>query len=163
AKKENRAGIKGLLFGSSITSILTGITEPIEFTTLFASPFLFYGIHSVLAGFSVVLVEWLGAGVGLTFSGGLTDFIIYGILPGNDITNWMSLILPIIIWFVLYYVIFRFAIEKFDLDTPGRKEEAGDARLRTKDEYRKEHGINQPAGRSTVSTQDDASTAILEG
>lgn len=163
AKKENRSEIKGLLFGSSITSILTGITEPIEFTTLFASPFLFYGIHSVLAGFSVILVEWLGAGVGLTFSGGLTDFIIYGILPGNDITKWTRLILPIIIWFVLYYVIFRFAIEKFDLDTPGRKEEAGEARLRTKDEYRKEHGINQPAENSAVSAEDDTSIGILEG
>src|SRR5690625_2237252 len=84
ARKDKKDDVKGLLFGSSITSIITGITEPIEFTVLFASPFLFYGVHSILSGLAVVMVEWLNVGVGLTFSGGIIDFIIYGILPGNE-------------------------------------------------------------------------------
>lgn len=166
APKERRDEIKGLLLGSSVTSILTGITEPIEFTVLFASPLLFYGVHSVLAGLAVVLVEWLGAGVGLTFSGGLTDFIIYGILPGDDMTNWTSLILPIVVWFVLYYAIFRFAIQKFDLATPGRQDAPGEATLTSKDEYRKEHGIGQEAQVSTSSLdskEEVQAATILEG
>ena len=152
ARKDKKDDVKGLLFGSSITSILTGITEPIEFTVLFASPFLFYGVHSVLAGLSVVIVEWLGAGVGLTFSGGFIDFLIYGVLPGNDRTNWTSLILPIIIWAVLYYVIFRFSIVKFNLKTPGTEEDE-EVRLNSKDEYREQHGIG--SSRDSGFTGDD--------
>ncbi len=157
ARKEKKDDVKGLLFGSSFTSILTGITEPIEFTVLFASPFLFYGVHSVLAGFSVIMVEWLGAGVGLTFSGGLIDFLIYGVLPGNARTNWTSLILPIVLWAVLYYVIFRFSIRKFNLKTPGTEADDEEAVLRTKDEYRAEHGIGQAAQTAEASgfTGDD--------
>ena len=162
ARKEKKDDVKGLLFGSSLTSILTGITEPIEFTVLFASPFLFYGVHSVLAGFSVILVEWLGAGVGLTFSGGFIDFLIYGILPGNDRTNWMSLILPIIIWAVLYYVIFRFSIKKFQLKTPGVEADEP-VELRTKDEYRAEHGIGQSAETSGFTGDDATSYDIARG
>lgn len=164
ARKEKKDDVKGLLFGSSITSILTGITEPIEFTVLFASPFLFYGVHSVLAGLSVVIVEWLGAGVGLTFSGGLIDFIIYGILPGNDRTNWTSLILPIIIWAILYYVIFRFSIKKFNLKTPGTEEDDEEVELRTKDEYREKHGIGSPeTTTSGFSGDDETSYQIAVG
>ena len=157
ARKEKKDDVKGLLFGSSLTSIITGITEPIEFTVLFASPFLFYGVHSILAGLSVIMVDLLGAGVGFTFSGGLIDFIIYGILPGNDRTNWMSLILPIIIWAVLYYVIFRFSIKKFQLKTPGTEEDDEEVELRTKDEYRAKHGIGQSTNTAETSgfTGDD--------
>ena len=166
AKKNKKDDVKGLLFGSSLTSIITGITEPIEFTVLFASPFLFYGVHSVLAGLSVIMVEWLGAGVGFTFSGGFIDFIIYGILPGNDQTNWMSLILPIIIWAVLYYVIFRFSIKKFNLKTPGTEEDDEETALRTKDEYREQHGIGQSkkgAEASGFSGDDETSYQIAQG
>lgn len=162
ARKDKKDDVKGLLFGSSITSIITGITEPIEFTVLFASPFLFYGVHSILSGLAVVMVEWLNVGVGLTFSGGIIDFIIYGILPGNDRTNWMNLILPIIIWAVLYYVIFRFSIEKFSLKTPGTEED-GDVELRTKDEYREEHGIGQSSETSGLSKEDETSYQITQG
>lgn len=143
ARKEKKDEVKGLLFGSSITSILTGITEPIEFTVLFASPFLFYGVHSVLAGFSVILVEWLQAGVGLTFSGGLIDFIIYGIIPGNDRTNWVVLVPLILVWAILYYAIFRFSIQKFNMKTPGREAEDEEVRLHTKEEYRAQHGLGE--------------------
>src|SRR5699024_9683524 len=160
--KDKKDDVKGLLFGSSITSIITGITEPIEFTVLFASPFLFYGVHSVLSGLSVVMVEWLNAGVVLTFSGGIIDFIIYGILPWNDRTNWMSLVLPIIIWAILYYAIFRFSIEKFSLKTPGTEED-GDVELRTKDEYREAHGIGHSADISGLSEEDKTSYQITQG
>lgn len=166
AKKNKKDDVKGLLFGSSLTSIITGITEPIEFTVLFASPFLFYGVHSVLAGLSVVIVEWLGAGVGFTFSGGLIDFIIYGILPGNDQTNWTSLILPIIIWAILYYVIFRFSIKKFNLKTPGTEEDDEDVELHSKDEYRDKHGIGQSsqgAEASGFTGDDETSYQIAKG
>lgn len=163
ARKEKKDDAKGLLFGSSITSIVTGITEPIEFTVLFASPFLFYGVHSVLAGLSVVMVEWLNIGVGVTFSGGLIDFIMYGILPGNARTNWTGLILPIIIWAILYYVIFRFSIEKFDLKTPGREEDDEEAELHTKDEYRQKHGIGQSAEESGFTGDDKISYQIAQG
>ena len=162
ARKEKKDDVKGLLFGSSITSILTGITEPIEFTVLFASPFLFYGVHSVLSGFSVILVEWLGAGVGLTFSGGLIDFLIYGVLPGNARTNWVSLIIPIILWAVLYYAIFSFSIKKFKLKTPG-VEEDGDVELRTKDEYRAQHGIGQEAATAGFTGDAETSYNIARG
>ncbi len=163
ARKEKKDDVKGLLFGSSFTSILTGITEPIEFTVLFASPFLFYGVHSVLAGLSVIIVEWLGAGVGLTFSGGLIDFLIYGVLPGNARTNWTSLILPIIIWAVLYYAIFRFSIRKFNLKTPGTEADDEEAVLRTKDEYRAEHGIGQATEDSGFTGDDKTSYEIAVG
>ena len=162
ARKEKKDDVKGLLFGSSITSILTGITEPIEFTVLFASPFLFYGVHSVLSGFSVILVEWLGAGVGLTFSGGLIDFLIYGVLPGNARTNWVSLIIPIILWAVLYYAIFSFSIKKFKLKTPG-VEEDGEVELRTKDEYRAQHGIGQDAAAAGFTGDAETSYNIARG
>ena len=162
ARKDKKDDVKGLLFGSSITSIITGITEPIEFTVLFASPFLFYGVHSILAGLSVIMVEWLGAGVGFTFSGGLIDFIIYGILPGNDRTNWTSLILPIIIWAVLYYLIFRFSIKKFNLKTPGTEEDAP-VELRSKNEYREKHGIGTSAKSSGLSKEDELSYQITRG
>lgn len=163
ARKEKKDDVKGLLFGSSFTSILTGITEPIEFTVLFASPFLFYGVHSVLAGLSVVMVEWLGAGVGLTFSGGLIDFLIYGVLPGNARTNWTSLIIPILLWAVLYYAIFRFSIRKFNLKTPGREADDEEAVLRTKDEYRAQHGIGQSDENSGFTGDDATSYQIIVG
>lgn len=130
---------------------------------LFASPFLFYGVHSILAGFSVIMVEWLGAGVGLTFSGGLIDFLIYGVLPGNARTNWTSLIIPIILWAVLYYAIFRFRIRKFNLKTPGTEADDEEAVLRTKDEYRAEHGIGQQTQDSGFTGDDKTSYEIAVG
>lgn len=166
AQKEKKKDVQGLLFGSSITSIVTGITEPIEFTVLFASPFLFYGVHSVLSGLSVIMVEWLNAGVGLTFSGGFIDFVMYGILPGNARTNWVSLLIPIALWAVLYYAIFSYSIKKFNLKTPGRESDDEEVRLRTKDEYREEHGIGQTgksAAEAGIEADDELSYQIALG
>ena len=132
ARKDKRSEIKGLLVSSAVTSILTGITEPLEFTILFASPFLYFGVHCVLFAFSAVFVTLLKVGVGFTFSGGLIDFILYGVLPGNARTNWVPIIFLGIAYFVVYYFLFRFVITKFDLNTPGRKD---DTTLKTKKDY----------------------------
>lgn len=121
ARPERKEDVKGLMVSSSLTSIFTGITEPIEFSFLFASPLLYFGVHGLLAALSFMLMHILGVGVGLTFSGGLLDFVLYGILPGNAQTNWIPVVIVGVIYAFLYYTIFKFAIVKFDLKTPGRE------------------------------------------
>jgi len=132
AKDKNKSNIKGLLSSSAFASILTGITEPLEFTILFASPLLYFGVHCVLFAFSGILVSIFEVGVGFTFSGGLIDFILYGVLQGNARTNWIPIIFIGIAYFIGYFLMFRFVIKKFDLNTPGRKDEN---ELKTKDDY----------------------------
>jgi glucose-like phosphotransferase system IIB component len=102
--------------------MITGITEPIEFVFLFVAPVL-YAIHAVLAGLSFMFMHILNVTVGQTFSGGLIDLTLFGILQGNAKTNWVLIPLVGIGYFVLYYLLFRFAILKFNLKTPGREEE----------------------------------------
>lgn len=135
AKKENRDKVKGLLVSSSITSFLTGITEPLEFSFLFASPLLYFGVHCVLGGLSFALCHALGAGVGYTFSAGLLDFMIYGVVPGNARTHWIVVLVIGLVYFAVYYFAFKFFILKFDLKTPGREDNVEDVRLHTKKEY----------------------------
>lgn len=165
ARKSKRAEVKGLLLSSSITSILTGITEPLEFTILFASPILYFGVHCVLFAISEVLVSLMKVGVVFTFSGGGLDFLLYGVLPGQARTNWIPLAFLIVIYFFLYYFVFRFAITKFNLKTPGREDDDEEAHLTTKDEYL----AAQSAGDSAVtipsdtSSDDSVSAAIIEG
>lgn len=167
AKEERKQDVKGLLLSSSLTSFLTGITEPIEFSILFASPLLYFGVNAVLAGLATIIVQVLNIGVGFTFSAGFIDFVLYGILPGNDRTNWIMLAIITVIIGVLYYVIFRFCIVKFDLKTPGREDDDEETKLHTKDEYRESKGINkvtldeeQP---KNVSTDDEQSYQIEQG
>ncbi|WAA09205.1 glucose-specific PTS transporter subunit IIBC [Fervidibacillus albus] len=119
AKPEKKKLVAGLLGSAALTSFLTGITEPIEFTFLFLSPVLFF-IHAVLDGLSFVLMTWLDINIGYTFSGGAIDFFLFGILPGRE--PWWITIFVGLIFAVLYYFIFRFFIVKFDLKTPGREE-----------------------------------------
>lgn len=167
AREDRKEDVKGLLLSSSITSFLTGITEPIEFSILFASPFLYFGVNAVLAGLATIVVQLLNIGVGFTFSAGFIDFVLYGILPGNDRTNWVMLAILTIFVGVLYYVIFRFCIEKFDLKTPGREEEDEETRLHTKDEYRESKGIEKVSldeeAPDNVSTDDQKSHQIMQG
>lgn len=101
---------------------MTGITEPIEFAFVFASPFMYYLVHCVLYGISGILVYVIGAGVGLTFSGGIIDFILYGVLPGNHITNWIPVLFLGLAYFVLYFIIFSWGVRKFDWKVPGRED-----------------------------------------
>ncbi len=119
ALPEKRKEVGGLLLSAALTSMLTGITEPIEFTFLFVAPAL-YGIHCVFAGAAYMFMHMLGVGVGMTFSGGLIDLFLFGILPGNAKTSWIWVPIVGIGYFVVYYLLFGFLIKKFDLKTPGR-------------------------------------------
>lgn len=169
ARKERKAEVKGLLLSSSITSFLTGITEPIEFSILFASPFLFFGVNAVLAGLSTIIVQVLSIGVGYTFSAGFIDFLLYGILPGNARTNWIPLLIFTLIWGVLYYFLFRICIVKFDLKTPGREAEEEETKLHSKDEYRESKGIEKVSldeeseSETKGSTENELSAQIAAG
>jgi PTS system D-glucosamine-specific IIC component len=119
ALPEKRKEVGGLLLSAALTSMLTGITEPIEFTFLFVAPAL-YGIHCVFAGAAYMFMHMCGVGVGMTFSGGLIDLTLFGILPGNARTSWIWVPIVGIGYFVVYYFLFSFLIKKFDLKTPGR-------------------------------------------
>lgn len=119
SKPEKRKITIGLILPVALTAVLTGITEPLEFTFLFLSPVLFL-IHAVLDGLSFVILTWLDIHIGYTFSGGFIDFFLFGILPGKE--PWWLVILVGLVFAVLYYFIFRFFIVKFDLKTPGRED-----------------------------------------
>ena len=109
-----------MFLGVALTSFITGITEPIEFMFLFISPLL-YVFHAFLDGVSFLIADILNISIGNTFSGGVIDFILFGILQGNDKTNWI-LVIPVgLVWFALYYVSFRFFITKFNIPTPVRR------------------------------------------
>ncbi|GEM01908.1 PTS system, D-glucosamine-specific IIC component/PTS system, maltose and glucose-specific IIC component [Halolactibacillus halophilus] len=158
AREDRKKDVKGLMVSASLTSIFTGITEPIEFSFLFASPFLYFGVHVVLGAFSFVLMHMLEVGVGLTFSGGLLDFIFYGILPGQSMTNWIPVVIVGIIYGFVYYFVFRFFINKFDLKTPGREEGDTESKLYTKQDYK-----DKKAGENTGNATDEMSKDIIEG
>lgn len=130
ALPERRKEIGGLLLSAALTAMITGITEPIEFTFLFVAPAL-YAIHCVLCGLSYMLMHMLNVGVGMTFSGGLIDFFLFGVLQGNDKTNWIWIPIVGIAYFFVYYFLFTFVIKKFDLKTPGRDADS-EAKLYTR-------------------------------
>ncbi|WP_440897720.1 PTS transporter subunit EIIC [Amphibacillus sp. Q70] len=153
AKPENRKLVGGLLFSAALTSFLTGITEPIEFTFLFIAPFLFI-IHCVFAGISFVLMHLLNICIGTTFSCGLIDFLLYGPLQGNAKTNWLMITFVFIGYAILYFFVFKFLIEKFNIPTPGR-ENSGETKLYTKDDFKNK---NLPS----ENTEDELSNVILK-
>lgn len=117
--KDRRNKYKGLFIGVALTSFITGITEPIEFMFLFVAPWL-YVIHAFLDGVSFFIADILNIAIGNTFSGGVIDFTLFGVLQGNAFTNWMIQIPLGIAWSFLYYGVFRFCITKFNIPTPGR-------------------------------------------
>ena len=164
AKPEKKKIAGSLLFSVAITSFLTGITEPIEFTFLFLAPALF-GIHVVFAGLSFMICHILQICVGTTFSDGLIDLILYGVLPGQSKTNWLMLIPVIAAYFALYFVVFRFFIQKKDLKTPGREAEGEETKMITKDEYRKATGVGVAGGKAAdlPAEYDERSAAIAKG
>lgn len=128
--------VGSLLASAAFTAMLTGITEPLEFTFLFVAPVL-YGVHCVLAGISFMLMDILNVFVGMTFSGGLIDFSLFGLLPAGAgvTTNWLLLVLVGIGYAVVYYFLFLFLIKKFNLKTPGRDENEGETKLYTKADF----------------------------
>lgn len=119
ARKESQKVIGSLFLSAALTSILTGITEPIEFTFIFVAPLLF-GVHVFLAGTAFVIAHVFQIAIGFTFSASFIDFIVFGVLQGNDKTNWIWIIVFGILYFFLYYFSFQILIKKFDLKTPGR-------------------------------------------
>lgn len=127
ARPEKKKAVFGLLLSAALTSMLTGITEPLEFTFLFVAPLL-YVVHCILAGFAYMLMHLFGVGVGMTFSGGLIDLVLFGVLPGNARTGWIWVIVIGVLYFVVYYLLFSFLINKMNLKTPGR-EDGDDVRL----------------------------------
>lgn len=159
AKPESRKVVGGLLLSAALTSFLTGITEPIEFTFLFVAPAL-YVLHCVFAGLSFVITHVLDICIGTTFSCGFIDFTLYGLLQGNDKTNWLRIIPVFIIYAIAYYFIFKFIIEKLNLATPGRDENEGEIKLYTKDDYNKK---NISGEKSIDSKEDTLSPMILKG
>lgn len=121
AKPEKKKAVFGLLLSAALTSMLTGITEPLEFTFLFVAPLL-YVVHCILAGFAYMLMHVFGVGVGMTFSGGLNDLVLFGVLPGNAKTGWVWIVVVGVVYFVAYYLLFSFLINKMNLKTPGRED-----------------------------------------
>ncbi len=163
ARPEKRKQTGSLLFSVALTSFLTGVTEPIEFTFLFLAPALFV-IHVIFAGLAFMTCHILSICVGTTFSDGLIDLILYGILPGQAKSNWMMLIPVIIVYFILYFLVFRFFILKWDLKTPGREADGEEAHLISKDEYRKATGVGIAGGKAAVAANiDQKSATILKG
>lgn len=135
AYDENKPKVKGLLASAAFASFLTGITEPIEYSFLFVAPLLYFGVHSVLAGLCFMFAHILGASVCNNFSAGALDFLIYGVLLGNERTHWVRVLILGIIMFFVYYFVFKFLILKMDYKTPGREKNVEDVRLHTKKEY----------------------------
>lgn len=146
ALPEKKREVSGLLLSAALTSVLTGITEPLEFTFLFVAPLL-YGIHCVMAGVSYMLMHVLGVGVGMTFSGGLIDLVLFGVMQGNRKTGWIWILVVGIGYFMIYYGLFSFLIRKFDFKTPGRAADQ-EARLYTRKDV---EGRREQAGESGAS------------
>lgn len=156
AKPEKKQVVAGLLLSAAVTSMLTGITEPIEFTFLFVAPLL-YVIHCVFAGLAYMLMHIFNVGVGMTFSGGLIDMFLFGILQGNAKTNWIWIVIVGIGYFVVYYFLFSFLITKLDLKTPGR-DDSEEVKL-----YRRSDVDAKKKGASAASAEDELSAAICRG
>ena len=138
-KPEYKSKYMGYFLGVALTSFITGLTEPIEFMFLFVCPPL-YVVHAFLDGVSFLIADLLNISIGNTFSGGCIDFLLFGVLQGNAKTNWLLEIPFGAIWAVLYYALFRFAITKFNIMTPGRgeEEEGGDLQVETKSSIKDE-------------------------
>ncbi len=162
AKPGKKKVAGGLLLSAALTSMLTGITEPIEFTFLFVAPIL-YVIHSILAGVSYMLMHILKVGVGMTFSGGLIDLFLFGILQGNAKTNWLMIPLVGVFYFALYFFLFRFMIRKFNYITPGREEDGGETKLYTRADYnaKREEGKGDGEAVKAESPSEHAISALI--
>ena len=157
AKPEKKKAAGGLLLSAALTAFLTGITEPLEFTFIFVA-LPMYAVHCVLAGLSFMLMHILNVGVGMTFSGGLLDLVLFGVMQGNAKTHWVWVVVVGAVYFVLYYIIFRFMISKFDYKTPGR-DDAEEVKLYT----RADVNARNAASGSVPAGNDPVSAKIVEG
>lgn len=157
AKPEKKKAAGGLLLSAALTAFLTGITEPLEFTFIFVA-LPMYAVHCVLAGLSFMLMHILNVSVGMTFSGGLIDLVLFGVMQGNAKTHWVWVVVVGAVYFVLYYIIFRFMISKFDYKTPGR-DDAEEVKLYT----RADVNARNAASGSVPAGNDPVSAMIVEG
>ena len=161
AKTEKKKLVGGLLLSAALTSMITGITEPLEFTFLFVAPIL-YVIHCVFAGLAYMLMHILGVGVGMTFSGGLIDMTLFGIMQGNAKTNWIYIVVVGIVYFIVYYLLFSFLIRKLNLKTPWREDGDGEVKLYKRSDLDAKNGKGGNAGEA-LSEEDMISAMITEG
>ena len=165
AKPEKKKAAGGLLLSAALACMFTGITEPLEFSFLFVAPALF-AVQVILAGSAYMIAHVLNIAVGLTFSGGILDLFIFGILQGNAKTSWMR-ILPVgIIYFLLYYFIFSFLIKKYDFKTPGREDDDEETKLYTKADVNARNTANSRQSETDGKqggTDDEKSAAIARG
>ena len=160
AKPEKKKAVAGLLLSAALTSMITGITEPLEFTFLFVAPLL-YGIHCVFAGLAYMLMHVFKVGVGMTFSGGLIDMFLFGVMQGNGKTNWIWIVIVGIAYFIVYYFLFSFLIKKLDLKTPGRDDSEEVKLYRRSDVEAKKNGGKSENGDNSV--VDELSEMITNG
>lgn len=154
AKSDRKKVAGGLLLSAALTSMLTGITEPIEFTFLFVAPLL-YVIHCLFAGAAYMLMHIFKVGVGMTFSGGLIDFTLFGVMQGNAKTNWIWIVIIGLVYFVVYYFVFKTLIKKMNLKTPGREDENEETKLYTRAD------VN--AQKEGLTSNDSVSALIVKG
>ena len=158
ARPEKKKAVGGLLLSAALTSALTGITEPLEFTFLFVAP-LMYAVHCVLAGLSYMLMHILDVGVGMTFSGGAIDLTLFGILQGNQKTNWIWIVIVGLAYAVVYYFVFYFMITRLNLKTPGREPDGEETKLYTRKDMEARNG----ASGASQGSADRVSALILKG
>ncbi|MDE6261536.1 MAG: glucose PTS transporter subunit IIA [Oscillospiraceae bacterium] len=161
AKTGKKKAAGGLLLSAALTAMLTGITEPLEFTFLFVAP-LMYAVHCVYAGLSYMLMHIFNVGVGMTFSGGVIDLTLFGILQGNAKTHWIWIPIVGAAYFVVYYFTFYFMITKMNLKTPGREDEGEETKLFTRSDFKAKTGVG-PDGSSGPAVSDPVSALILKG
>ena len=166
ARPEKQKAAAGLFLSAALTSMLTGITEPLEFTFLFVAPVL-YVIHCIFAGLAYMFMHICNVGVGMTFSGGLIDLFLFGILQGNKKTGWLWIVVVGLVYFVIYYFLFSFLIRKNDYKTPGREEGNGEVKLYTRKDVdaKKEDSLSKEiciglGGKANISDIDCCATRL---
>ena len=165
AKPENRPIIKGLLLSGVLVSVITGISEPIEFLFLFIAPAL-YAFHIVMSGLALMVMAILGVTIGNT-DGGILDLLIFGVMQGTS-TKWYLLFPVGIVWFTIYFLVFRWYILKHDIKTPGREDStdgaaqsvASNTKARGKSKY--DHGVilNALGGKENIESLDNCITRL---
>ena len=161
AKPEKKKQAGGLLLSAALACMMTGITEPLEFSFLFVAPILF-AVQVALAGAAYMIAHILNIAVGLTFSGGLLDLFLFGILQGNAKTSWLRIIPVGIIYFLLYYIIFKTLILKLNLKTPGREDDAEETKLYTKADYKaRENGAQDAVAEGAELSPEDQKSALI--
>lgn len=156
ARPEKNKVVGSLLLSAGLTSMVTGITEPLEFTFLFVAPVM-YAVHCVLAGLSYMLMHIFNVGVGMTFSGGAIDLTLFGILQGNGKTSWLWIVVVGLVYAVVYYFVFYIMITKLNLKTPGREADDEETKLYTRDD------MNEKDRVGATNEKDRVSGKILKG